>query len=132
MKSHYISLHYWDENHIKKHKKKVGRYLDFIQGKTKGLFLKNVYVFFNDKIAGLSNGHVFVSNIAKSGDGLEDVLKYLLSKDRSHIPITISCHKEEDSLIKKILKENYGSKGKLTNGFLGMGKLSNQKTIKIR
>lgn len=133
MGSNYISLHYWDQSHNKEHKEKVGAYLNFLCGATKGLFLKNIYVFFNDKIAGLSNSHVFVSNLEKLDDGFEDVLKYFLSKDKRYIPITISCSRKKDyGLIEKILKKNYGNKGKMTNSFLEIEKLFNQKTIRIR
>lgn len=132
MESNYLSLHYWDENHTEEYKEKVGDYLNFLQGETKGLFSENISVFLNDHIAGLSNGHVFVSNIEKPGEGFDDVLEYFLSKDRSYIPITISCSRKKDyGLIEKILEKNHGKKGKLTNNFLEIGKLFNEKTIKL-
>ena len=63
----------------------------------------------------------------------EEVCKYVLSRNRKFIPVEVSCENKRDyNMIEKILRENYGEQSKLTNGFLGIGKLMNIKNIKGR
>ena len=78
-----------------------------------------------------SQGNLYICDLQDSTNKFEEVCKYVLSKDREFIPTTVACSDKKDyGVIERILKENYGDKGRLTNGFLGLSGLVGMKRIK--
>ncbi|MCK4552682.1 hypothetical protein KAT80_00570 [Candidatus Pacearchaeota archaeon] len=131
-----INFWYLNQNHTIDYKEQVVNWLyehfeDFRDVAKPSLWVD----FYDFKPNHKSNitGHVFVSELEEDSKKLQTFYNYVLSKERTFIPIGIACTDKQDySLIEEILKQNYGRKGKLTNDFLGIGKLFNQKTIKGR
>lgn len=78
------------------------------------------------------NGHLYIfDREGKNPSKVEEVCRYVLSKDRKFIPLDVTCREKNDYiLIENTLKENYGKKGRLTMGPLGLGGLFNQRGIK--
>jgi hypothetical protein len=76
-------------------------------------------------------GHLYIHDIENNSNKFEDICNYILSKERKFIPLVVACRDKQDySLIEKVLKDNYGDKGKLTTGMLGIGLLVNERRIK--
>lgn len=131
-----ISFWYFSENHVEAYKKSVLQYLEnYLNEFEKISSLSIVMDFHNgDKIKNKSpTNHLFLCDLGEDSNKLEEVCKYVLSRDRSFVPLSVSCHNKADyEMVEKILRENYGEEGKLTNGFLGIGRLTNLKNIKGR
>ncbi|MGY4884544.1 MAG: hypothetical protein ACP5NZ_03115 [Nanobdellota archaeon] len=134
MEGRRTNFFYLKESFVEDYRNKVLRYLR-----------ENEYIFnemedprvvvelhnFNRKEHPHPNGHLYIHELEEGSDKFEEILKYVLSKDRAFIPVSVICEPRTDyGLIKKILKENYGKRGRLTNGLLGLGGVFNVKTIK--
>jgi hypothetical protein len=129
-----LSFFYLKDNYLEEYKNSIRESLKLYEEGSKGIAFPQVIVEFNGFNGNRdpnSTGHLFLYEVDKSSNKFEEVCKYILSKDRKHIPISVMCKDKKDfGMIENILRENYGEKGRLTNGFLGMGLLFKEKTIK--
>lgn len=134
MKERTASFFYLNENHVPNYRKKVIEYLKENEYKFKNIGEPHVVVELHDfgrKENPDPSGHLYLHELEQDSVRFDEVCKYTLSKDRRFIPVSVICKDRKNyGLIKKILKENYGEKGKLTNGLLGLGAIFNIKTIK--
>lgn len=129
-----LSFFYIKDNHLEEYKNSIKESLKLYEDDSKKIAFPQVIIEFNDfngKRDSNSTGHVFLCEIDKSSNKFEEVCKYILSKERKYIPISVMCKDKKDfGMVENILRENYGEKGRLTNGFLGIGLLFKEKTIK--
>lgn len=135
-KSRNLSFFYLSETHIEVYREYV---LDFLENNHEDFervgFPEVIVEFYNFQIRkdNRLDGHVYIQDLEDKINKFEEVCNYILSKKRNFIPVCVSCKNKKDyGMIEKILKENYGEKGKLTNGFLGIPGLFNQKNIKFK
>jgi hypothetical protein len=129
-----INFFYLDINHVEDYKLSVKNYLSNISEEVEHIGEPYVTVDFYDfrpKIRRKPTGHLFIYDIEDNYNKLEEICKYVLSKERKFIPVEVDCSNKKDyPIIEKILKENYGEKGRLTNGFLGLSALFGMRRIK--
>jgi hypothetical protein len=129
-----LSFHYLSENHVENYRRIVREYLrnlsDEIEKMGEPYLIVDSYGF-EPRIKNNITEQIFIYDVEDNLNRFEQVCKHILSKDRRFIPIEVACSNKEDyGMIEKILKENYGEKGKLTNGFLGLSKLNGMRSIK--
>jgi hypothetical protein len=129
-----LSFFYLNENHVEEYKESVKNYLKEISEKVENIGEPYVAIDFYDskpKTRARPTGHLFIYDIQDDLNKLEEICNFVLSNERKFIPIEVDCSKKEDyGMIENILKKNYGDKGRLTNGFLGISGLFGMKSIK--
>ena len=136
MNERQVSFWYFKNNHVEGYKKSVLNYLKGnVQNFEKEGSFQLIVDFYNcnKRENPDPTGHLYVRDLEDKENKFESFCEYVLSKDRRFIPVEVSCRNKKDyGMIERILKENYGDKGKLTNGLLGIGFLGNVKSIKGR
>lgn len=129
-----ISFFYFDYNPAEEHKESVRNYLKDISEEVEKIGEPYVAIDFYGAVPKhriKPTGHLFIYDIQDDLNKLEEICKFILSKDRKYIPVEVDCNNKKDyNVIEQILKENYGDKGRLTNGFLGISGLFGMKKIK--
>jgi hypothetical protein len=132
MESKHVNIHYWDSNHVESYKKMLDSYLNDFKKELKDKF-PDFVVCYNDRIAGSDNGYLFVVELDSGKTSLDDVCSYLLSPERSHLPVAINLPNKGDyGRIENILKEGFDDKISLSKGFLGSATWSGSRNIKKR
>jgi hypothetical protein len=131
MESNEFGLHYWGPSHTEYGKDLIEKYLSSFSDKMKRIFSEDVSVHFNDELTESLNGYVFLKSLNGRGDDLNNILEYVLSKERNYIPFSIWCPKKRDyGLVKKIIKKNFGKNARLSLGrFLIHGLIGERKII---
>lgn len=127
-----FSFSYFGQAHSDSYKNQVIDYLDKNASHIKKMGGSSLIIEMYDFNAENKKptGQIFISeaNARKNPKKLEDICKYLLSNEREFIPDAVNASKMEDyNLIKNILEENYGGRGRLKNEFLFFGR-----TIKLK
>ncbi len=131
-----ISFWYFRDSHVQAYKENVLNYLKENSRDFEKVGFPYIIIDFhnmNKRKNPDPTNHLFLHDLREDSNKLEEVCGYVLSKDRRFIPLSVSCSDKKDyNMIENILKENYGEKGRLNNGFLGIGWLGNIKNIKGR
>lgn len=119
------SFWYFNTSHIPQYKQKVKNYLQNLE---ESLMLEFPYLLIdlhdmNKRENKEPTGHLFAIELPEVTSQMENLYKFILSKDRRIRPLEVKCSKKEDyQLIERILKDNYGDKGKLKNYFWNVGR----------
>lgn len=126
-----LSFWYLSEFNTPEYRKNVRNYLKEKEGDLErigfGHLIIDLYDF-NRIENKLPTGHIYLLDLEDKENKFEEFCRYILSKDRRIIPEGIKCKNKEDyGMIEKILKENYGERGKLKNPFWVYGR-----TIKVK
>jgi hypothetical protein len=136
MKERHLSFYYLDGNHIPEYREKIIRYLETKEEDIEKLSFPYVWVNLHSPSKRENprpTGHIFIQDMNDNEGQFEEICKFVLSKERRFIPVEVDCRFKKDyKMIESILRENYGEKGRLTNGFLGLCALFGTKRIKRR
>jgi hypothetical protein len=134
MKERHLSFYYLDGNHISEYREKIIRYLETKEEDIERLSLPSVWISLHSPSKRENprpTGNIFIQDMNDKDNKFEELCKYILSRNRQFIPVEVDCRFKKDyKMIVSILKENYGEKGRLTNGFLGLCVLFGTKRIK--
>ena len=129
-----IGFLYFAPNHAEEHKEEILDYLKEVSQEVNVLNQFQIIVDFhktNLRKNPSPTEFLFLQDLEENSNKLEEICQHVLSKDRKFIPISVFCEdKTKYDMIEDILNENYGEEGKLTYGFLKLGKLFNMKYIK--
>jgi hypothetical protein len=125
MRERHLSFFYLNGNHVPEHREDVVRYLEEKEKDIVNIGFSQLWIDLHNSSSRENprpTGHLYIQDIEDNEKKFEEVCKYVLSKDRKFIPVAVDCRFKEDyKMIESILKENYGEKGRLTNGLLWLG-----------